>query len=422
MPTELPIWVSLALIIRSGPHGLAPRRAAHVPGHSPPKAVIGMYRQGQHLPMSEQRVVVVPSRKDPVPPEVGHEIPLPRDARSFMLAGIFAFLLFVALYVGREIFLPIAFAAMLRLLLTPPMRVLTKLHVPKIVAALVLILGVVCTPVLIGFSVSGPAAEWIDRAPQSLGRIETRLTVLKRPFDELRRATQQVERITDNRSPGTTEPVTVKGPSLSDYLFSGTRAFVAGLVTMVILLFFLLIAGDLFLRRLVEILPSFGDKKQAVEISNEVERNISLYLFTITMMNCLVGIATAAAVHFCGVSDPELWGVVAFLLNYIPILGPLCGVVLFFIVGVLTFDTLWQAALPAALYLVIHLIEGEGVTPMLLARRFTLNPVLVIFSLVFWHWMWGVPGMFLAVPMLAAFKIVCDRVRPLMALGHFLGG
>jgi predicted PurR-regulated permease PerM len=117
-----------------------------------------------------------------------------------------------------------------------------------------------------------------------------------------------------------------------------------------------------------------------------------------------------------------LWGVVAFLLNYVPILGPLSGIGIFVLAGLLSFDSIWRALLPAALYFVIHLIEGETVTPMLLARRFTLNPVLVVMSLIFWFWMWGVPGAILSVPMLAITKIICDRIRPLMAFGHFLEG
>jgi predicted PurR-regulated permease PerM len=122
-----------------------------------------------------------------------------------------------------------------------------------------------------------------------------------------------------------------------------------------------------------------------------------------------------------GLSNPILWGVLAFILNYILILGPLSGVTLLFLAGVLTFDTIWQALLPAASYLAIHVTEG-AVTPTLLARRFELNPVLVIVSLVFWYWIWGIPGALLAVPLLATFKIVCDRIEPLMPLGHFVGG
>ena len=110
------------------------------------------------------------------------------------------------------------------------------------------------------------------------------------------------------------------------------------------------------------------------------------------------------------------------LLNYMPIIGPSMGVILFLFVGLLTSETLWQALLPAGLYLMIHLIEGEAVTPMLLARRFTLNPAIVIISLIFWFWMWGVPGAVLAVPMLAVTKIICDGVKPLEPIGHFLEG
>jgi predicted PurR-regulated permease PerM len=135
-----------------------------------------------------------------------------------------------------------------------------------------------------------------------------------------------------------------------------------------------------------------------------------------------VGIATAAVMWLTGVGDPILWGTVAFLLNFVQILGPLLGVLIFLLAGALVGNTLWLALLPAGLYLGIHLIEGETVTPMLLAKRFTLNPVLVIVSLVFWFWMWGVPGAILSVPMLAMTKIVCDRVQSLAAFGHFLEG
>jgi predicted PurR-regulated permease PerM len=189
-----------------------------------------------------------------------------------------------------------------------------------------------------------------------------------------------------------------------------------------LILFFLLISGDTFLRKLVEIVPTFGDKRRVVALSQQIEENISAYLLTITLMNAAVGVATALAMWASGLGDPFLWGSVAFLLNYVPIIGPFVGVALFLFVGILTFDVLWQALIPAGAYLLIHLIEGETVTPMLLARRFTLNPVIVVISLIFWFWMWGVPGAILAVPMLAIAKIICDDVKPLNAIGHFLEG
>jgi predicted PurR-regulated permease PerM len=116
--------------------------------------------------------------------------------------------------------------------------------------------------------------------------------------------------------------------------------------------------------------------------------------------------------------DPILWGSLAFLLNYVPILGPLTGIGVFFIVGIVTLGWPFQALLPAACYTMIHIAEGEIITPMLLAKRFTLNPVLIIISLFFWHLLWGIPGALLAVPLLAMFKIICDRVEPLKPVGH----
>lgn len=117
-----------------------------------------------------------------------------------------------------------------------------------------------------------------------------------------------------------------------------------------------------------------------------------------------------------------LWGVVAFCLNFVPILGPFCGIVLFLAVGLISKGPAWAALMPAAIYFGIHVLEGEIVTPMLLANRFTINPVAVILSLIFWYWMWGVPGAILAVPVLTIIKIVSDRLRPLRALGHLLEG
>ncbi len=140
------------------------------------------------------------------------------------------------------------------------------------------------------------------------------------------------------------------------------------------------------------------------------------------MMNAAVGTATGLIMWLTGVGDVIMWGVVAFFLNYVPIIGPFFGVILFLATGLILMPTIFWGLLPAALYLLVHVLEGETITPMLLARRFTLNPVLVIISLIFWFWMWGVPGAILSVPMLAIAKIVCDGVKPLNAVGHFLEG
>ncbi len=377
----------------------------------------------QHPPSSPQQDAGAPPERN-APPTVADniEMPLPSNPQAFFLGSLLALAVLAAVYLASSIVLPVVLAFVLQLILQPAVRLLERIRLPRALGALLAILLVVGG--LVGFvaALSVPAATWAEKLPEGIPRLEAHLVVLKRPIDALQKVIQQAEHVAD--APGKKDStVSVRRDlGLTGVLFAGTRAVLDGLFTTVLVLYFLLVAGEIFLRRIVEILPNFGDKRQAVDISQQIEADISAYLLTITAMNVAVGIATAVAMYLCGLGDPLLWGAAAFLLNYVPILGPLFGTIIFLLAGMLSFDSLWWALLPPALYFGIHLAEGETLTPMLLARRFTLNPVLVILSLVFWFWMWGVPGAILAVPMLAILKIVSDRVRPLKALGHVLEG
>jgi predicted PurR-regulated permease PerM len=350
------------------------------------------------------------------------EMPLPSNPQTFFLGGLFALGVLAAVYLASPIILPVVLAFVFNLLLQPAVRLLGRLHLPRAVGALFIVLLVIGALVGLVAALSVPAANWAERLPEGIPRLETHLQVIKGPIQALQKVIQQAEQVAD-APPSQGSIVSVRRDlGITGALFAGTRSVLDGLFTTVLVLYFLLVAGNIFLRRIVEILPTFSNKRQAVDISQQVQEDISAYLVTITAMNAAVGVTTAAAMYLCGLGDPLLWGTIAFLLNYIPILGPFFGVCIFVLVGMLSFESLWWALLPPALYLGIHLAEGETLTPMLLARRFTLNPVLIILSLVFWFWMWGMLGAILAVPMLAILKIVCDRVRPLKALGHFLEG
>jgi predicted PurR-regulated permease PerM len=364
---------------------------------------------------TDQETEVVPPAEEP------EEMPLPSDPKVIFLGGLFVLALLATAYVASEIVLPLVFAVVLNLLLQPALRMLERLRLPRILAALLLILALFGTIVGLGTAISGPAGTWAAKLPEGIPRLQERLSFMREPIDTLQRFLQQVEDFGET-GPSPNAAASARGATLLTTLFMGTRNFAIGFFTTVLFLFFLLVSGDIFLHRLVDIMPSFSSKPQEDEISQQIESDISAYLVTITIMNAAVGIAMALTMWLTGVGDPILWGTVAFLLNYVPILGTALGVLIFLLAGLLTIDTLWQALLPAGLYLGFHLIEGETVTPMLLARRFTLNPVLVIISLVFWFWMWGIPGAILSVPMLAITKIICDRVRPLTAFGHFLEG
>ena len=380
--------------------------------------------------------------------EATGDMPLPTDFRIVIQLGLLILAALAAMYVAAEVILPIVLAFVLKLLLQPAMRVFERLHLPRPIAAL-LVLFVFFSAILgLGTALSSPGSAWLEHLPQSVSKLEERLSFLREPIGVIRNFMRRAEELAQMGPPqlspavspslagptgsagnvamGAATPPEVSPSSESSALlhqiFLGTWSFAAGFGTTILMLFFLLVSGDTFLRRLVEVVPSFRNKRQVVDISQQIERDISIYLVTITIMNALVGISTGLVMWGFGTGDPILWGVVAFLLNYIPVIGPCFGVVLFLLVGALGINSIWQALLPAACYLTIHLIEGQIVTPLILARRFTLNPVLVIMTLVFWFWMWGVIGAVLSIPMLAIAKIICDRIRPLAALGHFLSG
>ena len=354
------------------------------------------------------------------------EMPLPEDPKLVFLGGLFIMALLACAYAARTVVLPIVLAFLLKLLLQPVMRVFERVRLPRVFASLIVVAMLLALLGGLGELLSGPASRWGKRLPQALPRLEQRLRVVSEPVNKLNAMVDRAQAAVrkGDHAPGArgSAAAPTPGPSLSSVILANLQEFATAFLTMFLMLFFLLNAGDTFLRRMVEIMPSFGDKRQVIDIAWQVESDISGYLITISAMNLLVGVVTGLAMWGLGLPDPLLWGAIAFLLNYVPILGPLTGMVMFLVVGLLSLSPLWKAFMPMVVYVAVHLIEGETVTPMLLARRFTLNPVLVVVALLFWYWMWGVPGAILAVPMLAITKIVCDRVRPLAAFGHFLEG
>ena len=343
------------------------------------------------------------------------------ELKTVFLGGIFILLALTIIHAASDLLIPIVLAFILKLVFQPVQRFLEKLHFPRVIAALMVVTLLIGGTAGLATGLSGPAIDWAEKLTDSLPRLQKRLSFLSEPVESAQKMMVNAENMTQGVGPKIV-PVAVQGTRLFDRVFVSTRAFFSAIFTTMLLFFFLLAAGDTFLRRLVEILPRFQDKRQAVDISQQIEQDISIYLLTITFMNAIVGILTGVAMALCGREDAVLWGAFAFLLNYVPIIGPMTGFVIFLLVGFLSSQAVGAAVLPGFLYLAIHVAESSFVTPLLLARRFTLNPVLIILSLIFWYWMWGFPGAILAMPMLAVTKIICDRITGLKAFGHFLEG
>ena len=338
------------------------------------------------------------------------------------VTGLFILALFYTLYAAAGFFMPVVVALLLNFLLSPIVRFFERLRIPAPLGAGLVLLGFIAVLGVGAYNLAGPASEWVERAPQSLRQAERKFRGIKASVEKVQAATQQVEAITGGGEGAEREPtVEVRQATMTDAVLNQTQAALAGTAITFFLLYFLLASGDLFLRKLVHVLPLLRNKRIAVEIAHHIERDLSAYLLTVALINTVLGCVVAIGLYLIGMPNPILWGIVVGLLNFIPYLGPVIGVAIVGLVAFISFESPLHALAAPALYFTINAIEGNLVTPMIMGRRLTLNPVAIFVSLTFWGWIWGVVGALLAVPILVAFKIICDNIPPLAPIGEFLG-
>jgi predicted PurR-regulated permease PerM len=324
------------------------------------------------------------------------------------------------LYFGRGFLLPVVLAMLGRLVLGPILRPLRARGVPEPIGAAMVLLVLLGTIAYGAYRLADPAAAWIDTAPESIRRIETKIRTLRKPVEQVSKAADRVESIATGTDAEKTPAVTIRPTSLRDRVFSQTSGVVTGAGMTIVLLFFLLASGDLFLRKIVKILPRLDDKKLAVEVARAIESNISRYLLSITLLNVGLGVTVGIALAFVGLPNPVLWGVMVGVLNFVPYVGPLTSQIVLLLVGVMTFDSLPHAFVAPGVYFAIDVVESNFITPAVLGRRLELNPVMIFLAVAFWTWLWGVAGALLAVPLLTVLKIFCDAFEPLQPIGELL--
>ena len=361
-----------------------------------------------------------PGTADPNLAKMGETLDTHRT-RSIEVTLLTTMAVLYTLYVAREFIVPIVFAVLLNFLLSPIIRRLAKWRIsPPVGAALIVLL---CIGGISGtvYELSGPANRFMATAPQSFEKAQAKLRDIITP---MQRVSQNVERAADVVGAGggpAKEVVVQSGPSISSRLFGTTQRLIAGMLQVFLLLYFLLAGGDLFLQKLIKVLPHFGDKIKAVEIARATESAVSAYLSTTVIVNIVEGAVVASVLWLLGVPNVLLWGALVAVLELVPYLGAAVVTVLLAIAGLTTFDSLGHAMLVPASFLIINLLQSNVVTPMLLGHRLTLNPVAIFVGLAFFFWIWGVPGAFIAVPVLATFKIFCDHIASMAAIGEFLG-
>ncbi|MBN9693849.1 MAG: AI-2E family transporter [Verrucomicrobia bacterium] len=358
-------------------------------------------------------------------PTIASTAPSPRVRGGDLLLRLFRLTVLVAvgtafLDFAEAVVLPVVLAGVFALALRPPVRWLVRARVPAPVAALVVML-MLLVPVAVGFSqFASPAVEWFEEAPKHIARLKVRLMGVLQPALKLSEAAASVGRID---SPGTRvpAPVEVKDLSLASTVFTWTGSALVGFAEMIALLFLLLASSESFLHKLVRLMPTWADKRRIVTVAREVQQGISTYLFSVGVINLGFGVVVTGALALAGMPQPVMWGLVAALLNFIPYFGPVLGVILIGVAGLLSFDSLGRGLVPMVLYLAIHLVEANLLTPFVVGRRVILNPVVVFVSLMFFGWLWGLPGAFVAVPLMVVARIVGEQVPAIRPYAAFMG-
>jgi predicted PurR-regulated permease PerM len=345
---------------------------------------------------------------------------------EYLLSGIFILLLFWSISLAEVVIMPIVLGFLIALTLSPVVRSFGRMGVPAPVSAIVLVFAFGLFAGTSVYFLSGPAGDLMDEVPRIRFELREKMDSVKDHIEKVQQASEDMQNFASGGDEGAADGqqrvVVNDDPGILTRALSSLAGLGSSLLIALILSMFLLAAGDMYQRKMVEALPTLTDKKRALRISNDIERQISRYLGAITVINASLGLAVGSVLYLLGMPYAYLWGAAAFLLNYLPYIGALTGVILCAAVSLVTFDTLGDALIPPLAYLGLTTLEGQMLTPMLVGRHLKLNAAVVFIAVVFWAWIWGVAGALMAVPFLVFLKVVCDNVPSLEVFGSFLSG
>lgn len=336
---------------------------------------------------------------------------------SVLLLGIAAC---AAFYAARSYLLPVAAAFVLSILLAPPVGVLEHWRIPRAIAAAVAVLGV-CALTYVAFAlVAAPASRWVANAPEIIDTIGSQLERLQNAVERVERLSDEVGNLTGDG--GETPEVVVQGPGLTQSLASSAGAIIVQTLFVLVMTYFFLITRAEIRIKMIAFQPRLSGRLHVARVFRDVERGVAVYITTLAMVNLGVGAAVAASMWALGMPNPIMWGGVAAAANFVPYIGPAVFTVALAAGGLTTFDTISMALAPPAVWIVINFIESNIVTPLLIGKRMTLNPLAVLLAVSFWTWIWGPLGGVLSIPMLIMLKVMCDHARAMRPVGSFIGG
>jgi predicted PurR-regulated permease PerM len=330
-----------------------------------------------------------------------------------------------AFYFAREFFIPVVFAVLLEAIFRPVVRAMERLRMPTTVGAAIVVVGLIVILTVIGLSVTGPLQGWIDSVPKQLSAARGKVESIRKSVEKVTHLANELEHVT--RGP-TTAPATapppepaVDGRGILIRFVGSTFQILTSLLEILLLLFLLLASGDLFMQKLVKIIPLWRDKKAAVQIVGESQSIVMGYMLINAVVMACQGVVVALVLWPLGMPSPWLWGIFTFLLELIPYLGAATMIILLTIVSFGTFHGIGHILSVPASYMVITVVQSSVISPYVYGKRLRLNPVAVFVGVLFWWFMWGVPGAYLAVPIIATLKILADRSETFKPIGEFLG-
>lgn len=389
---------------------------------------------------------------DPLDPDLPQRPgAVPYWAPGWAIIGIFVILLFAALTMARVFLMPLTMAVLLYFVFAPLRRRLGRRGVPPALTAGGVTLGLIGVIFAIGLVLSGPASDMVRGAPEIAERLEAKFGGLRDRLSDMRgflnrldgdeaqegdqngdgfRERSVASSLGLEELPGEEEEnpeekedlMPVDSTNLIMSIASSTPALLGQIVFVLLLLFFMLASGDLLYLKIVQSFATMAQKRQAYAALRQIEDSLGSYLGTITIINAGLGLAIGLAMWWWGMPAPAMFGVGAFLLNFIPYIGLIMGMVMATAIALVTMDGFLAPILVGATYAGLSSIEGQLITPYSVSRRLEMNTVVVFITVALWAWLWSVPGMIVAVPMLVVFRVLCDHIPGLERLGNFLGG
>jgi predicted PurR-regulated permease PerM len=353
-----------------------------------------------------------------IPPSIESAAPAALYPR-WAVIGLFLYASVFTLSYAKDFLVPIVLAFLLAMVFGPIRRFFDRRGVPSALTSLAIVLILLVGFVALLSALAIPVSGWMERAPQIQRDVQSKLTDISGSFSGVLDAARRLSELTRSHSAGV-QQVEVRDSSLLANAALFAPAAMTQLLFTLILLLFLLASGDMFYEKLVNVLPTFGDKKRAMRIAHDIERKLSRYLLTITIINAALGVAVAVMLWLLGMPSAIIFGVLAFLLNFVPYLGAFAGIIVAMSVALVSFDGPGWSVVVGLLYLGLTSIEGQLITPYFVGRSLQVNTVVVFVAVSFWAWLWSAVGMLVAVPLLVAINTFCEHIDGLKGLGKFL--